>query len=132
MSCFVVDHGTIDTIVQGMITEGLCPPHNGSMVGRVLLRQNVYAYTKRYKGESTAELMGDVRQYRFRGIEAPLDPAIVLQQVKCYQHQCIDDPTFEGSPARALVVELARTLAERGVSAAGPWGVADISEAVAR
>jgi hypothetical protein len=132
VSCFVVDHGTIDTIVQGMITEGLCPPHNGSMVGRVLLRQNVYAYTKRYQDVTTAEMMGSARQYRFRGIEAPLDPAIVLQQVKCYQYQCIDDPIFEQSPARALVVELARTLEERGVSAAGPWGVADITEAIAR
>ena len=132
MSCFIVDKGTIDTIVQAMIAEGLCPAHNGSMVGRVLLRQNVYAYTKRYQGETTAEMMGDVRQYRFRGIEAPLDPAIVLQQVRCYQYQCIDDPIFEQSPARALVAELARALGERGVKAAGPWGVADIAEAVAR
>lgn len=132
MSCFVVDNGTIDTIVQAMIAEGQCPPHNGTMVGRVLWRQNIYAYTKLNPTESMPALMGDVRQYRFRGTDQPLDPAVVLQQLACLESQCCGDPQWENTPARALIHRLVETLEARGVKAAGPWGVADITEAVAR
>ena len=134
MSCWIVEKGHIDCLVQALVNEGQCPIANASMVGRTLWRQNVYSHQARYPqaGDERAGAMGDIRHYKFRGNEAPLDPAIVLQQVHCYQYQSSDHPHWRDSPAFALMAQLEDTLVNRGIDPAGPWGISDIDQAVAK
>ena len=127
MSAWIVSKDHIDCIVQAMIAEGLTTMDNATMVGRVLWRQNHHSVDYRYNEESDPSCW---RGYRFRGIEAPLDDAIVLQQLWCYEYQSCEDPGWEHSPARVRTNQLATALRARGVQADGPWGIDHIEQAV--
>lgn len=129
MSCLIVEHATIDCLVQAMVGEQVCATNNATMVGRVLWRQNIHAFQASHPHVDVADDLGRMRQYQYRPFHGALNPDVVLQQADYYQHQASGDPRFERSPARRLVVELARQLRERGAVARGPWGIDTLTDA---
>lgn len=153
MSSWIVSKGHIDAIVQLALTEKLIPFDQADAVGALLWIENRTSVNCRY---SEAEGLPD---YRFRGVEAPLDDAIMLRQVGCYAYQSCDHPTWDQSGPAQLTLRLSEILAGRlgftyhpgGTHASwaeesrcpeckkhaqatetAPWGITTIEEAIAR
>lgn len=150
MSAWIVSKGHIDCLVQASIAERLTAPHEANETGRMLWQECFNSVVYRYPNDGDGERPGprdfrdaDVDDYEFRGVEAPLDDAIVVWQIHCYDYQSCEHPEWETSDARELVLKLeavidARHAAEgdswhyNAPSTQGwhPWGIDSIEQAV--
>lgn len=131
MSAWIVTKAHIDCIVQQAIVEGLVSAGEATKVGRELWQENHDSVNYRYSESQPCPA------YRFEGIEAPLDPVIVLKQVDCYDYQSCEHPGWDSSEARRLINALRDRLEAKGadwhhLSPAAAWGIDSLLEAVAR
>jgi len=97
MSAWIVSKDHIDVIVQAGINHGLVllSPGTPSEVGTMLWTENHRSVNYRYS-ERTA-----VPEYRFTGVEAPLDELVVVKAIACFEYQsCEDYGVWERSEAK--------------------------------
>lgn len=131
MSAWIVEKGHIDVLVQGMVQEGVIPMADRDDVGTVLWRENRDSVNYRYNGGE------EVDDYKFHGVEAPLNWHALLRAASCYEYQSCEHPTWDDSRACELIVLLQNELLEHGCShddpeyAAYPWGFEQVEQAVA-
>lgn len=153
MSAWIVSKSHIDCIVQSLIIEKLIAVVEADDTGQMLWRECLRSVAYRYPGDGDGERPGPndfrdchVDEYRFIGIEAPLDDAIVAKQIACFQYQSCEHPAWKVSAAKVLTDDLAERIAARHggdphwwstlTDARGhdglPWGIDNITEAIAR
>lgn len=85
MSAFLLPKPHYDALIQASITYGLLRFENADAMGVLLLRNNHRALHERY-GDPVPEVI----DYQFSGIEAPLDPAVILAAARSYVYQCAE------------------------------------------
>lgn len=139
MSAWIVSKAHIDCLVQSLAMEGIISFADANNIGRELWRENHRSINYRYSERGRAP------KYTFTGIEAPLDPGIVLKQTRCYWYQTCERPDFERSVSARLVEQLETALLGRLGYAdmtdfrehdprwnSAPWGIDSLMEAVQR
>ena len=67
--------------------------------------------------------------YRFGGVEAPLDPAIVHSLWRCYRYQASDTDDFDDTEAGRLTAGALDAYPQL-VDGLAPWAIRDITEAL--
>jgi hypothetical protein len=107
MSAFIVPVAHITVLVQALINEGLIPPGEASATGTLLLKENVKSVNIRY-GEKTR-----VKKYTFKGIEAPLEDAVVLAGICCIQYQMAEYDGYDLQPGWLLLEKLSKAMHAR-------------------
>lgn len=169
MSAWIVSKPHIDALVQSLIVEGFVPASEATATGRMLWEECRRSVAHRYPNDADGEWPGPVdfttqsiTDYRFEGVEAPLDDAVIAKNIDCYEYQsCEHGDEWRASEAKRLTHALALKIAER--HGAGeqfnddgtayvdgwyrapeppvgttftpddlPWGLDDIMQAVAR
>lgn len=146
MSAWTVSHAHIDCLVQAGIEHRLviADQHTPSALGRMLWDENYRQVNYRYGEDHPTP------DYRFRGIEARLDPVIVVKALACYRYQCWENTeAWEASESRRYTDSLLALLAAAaGVPDVGhddltawaralpaydcaPWGIDRLEQAVA-
>jgi hypothetical protein len=139
MSAWIVTKTHIDALVQAMVVERVIEADKATEVGKHLWSENYRSVNARYGGRARRPA------YRFEGIEAPLDDAVIARNIGCYWYQtcehdgneCYDNAT--GTPLRALLTLLEarnggedfdnRIEKERGARL--PWGINKWDDVVA-
>lgn len=155
MSVWVVSKGHIDCIVQSLVVEGVIQIDQATIVGRSLWLANRESFLERYEGRHARDnvSLAKLKAYRFEGIEAPLNDAIVYWEAQCWEYQCDEWSGFAASAQLELVRQLAdRIEARRAPASVGhfrdysignddwvkeynggpkpPWGLNSIEQAV--
>jgi hypothetical protein len=139
MSAWIVTKDHIDVLVQAIIVE-----HGGNFdttadnLGQMLWNENHESVNARYREDT--ETLG----YAFVGMEAPLDPVVVLKAINCYDYQSCEHDGWEGSEAKFLMDWLRERLAPKaGLLSAdavyelrayseAPWGIDRREQAIAK
>jgi hypothetical protein len=115
--------------VQSLFVAGLIEPDQTNQIGAELWLENHRSLNDRY-GDPVPEKL----EYTFTGIEAPLDPAVVLKQVDCYNYQsCEGEARWLNSAALELMELLhEKLIAQDGVDRRvdGLWGIDRLEQAV--
>lgn len=138
MSAWTVSKAHIDVLVQAMIDEQVIDPEQATAIGATLWRENYRSVNYRYRRHDP------VPRYTFRGIEAPLDPAVVVKSAACYHYQCAEFQGWADEHGARLVKELADRIGRKaGVDDPDllwqradetgrrlPWGIEDSREAI--
>ena len=126
MSAWLVTKDHIDCLVQSLFVAGLIEPDQTNQIGAELWLENHRSLNDRY-GDPVPEKL----EYAFTGIEAPLDPAIVLKLLDCYNYQCGNK---WGSSLAIELMELLheKLIAQDGVDRQvdGLWGIDRLEQAV--
>ena len=129
MSAWLVTKDHIDCLVQSLFVAGLIEPDQTNQIGAELWLENHRSLNDRY-GDPVPEKL----EYAFTGIEAPLDPAVVLKQVDCYNYQsCEGEARWLNSEALELMELLyEKLIAQDGVDRRvdGLWGIDRLEQAV--
>lgn len=137
MSAWIVSKGHVDCLVQSLAMEGIISFNEADAVGQDLWRENHRSINYRYDERRRTP------KYAFEGVEAPLDPAVVLKQVVCYDYQSCERPDWKRSRASKRITQLQEVLLARlGHSEesqfydnprwhSAPWGIESITEAIA-
>jgi hypothetical protein len=132
MSAWLVSKAHIDCLVQAMAVEGVIAFDQATTTGRLLWNENCLSLGARYDDPIPPEI-GD---YVFKGVGAPLDDAIVRNQIGCYGYQSCEHEEWEASEAKALCDRLQALLdgrlGEEADDTALPWGIDRIEEAFRR
>lgn len=140
MSAWLVSEAHIDALVQAAVVDGLVEVRAATATGRMLWRENMLSLAYRYDDPIDEEALDG---YRFEGIEAPLDDAVILHLAECYRYQTCEHVGWSGSDAARLTAALTSLIGARHPAwprdGAGdpippgdlPWGIDDIAEAVA-
>lgn len=139
MSAWIVSKGHIDCLVQALIVEGIVAREDADEVGQVLWHENHLSIEARYGDEPNTP------EYHFRGVDEPLDDAIVWMQLGCYGYQTCEHARWRDRTidARRWHDQLDAVYQRRyGCGHAGvlegrldrglPWGIQEIEEAIAR
>jgi len=123
VSAWIVSKAHIDVLVQAGITHGLVllSPGTPDAVGTMLWTENHASVNYRYSERT------EVPEYRFEGVEAPLDDLVVVKATFCYEYQaCEGADRWMASEARRYCDNLiARIDAVHGppsLGATGPYG----------
>ena len=128
MSAWLVSKAHIDCLVQSMFVTGVIEMDQKDEIGKELWLENHRSLNDRYGDPIPAHL-----PYEFEGIEAPLDPAIVLRLTRCYDYQsCEGEERYAASLASDLIGKLQQKLydipgSEREIE--GFWGIQHLEEA---
>ena len=126
MPAHLVTKDHIDCLVQSLFVAGLIEPDQTNQIGAELWLHNYQNLNDRY-GKPIPETI----DYTYTGIEAPLDPAIVLKQLDCYNYQC------GNKWGSSLAIELMDLLYEKLITQDGVdrrvdglWGIDRLEQAV--
>ena len=106
MSVFLLPKAHYDALVQAAVQYGLCRLDDADDLGRSLLRENYLSLAARY-GDPVPETI----DYRFEGVEAPLDPYVLVAAARSYRYQSCEHAGFADSDAETLVELLLTALA---------------------
>lgn len=130
MSAWIVSKTHVDALVQACVIERIITPEQATELGKHLWQENHRSVNYRY-GERKR-----TPAYEFRGVEAPLDDAVIRRNIECYWYQTCEHPenecynAAEGKPLGLLAAALdARhgegfeDQAERERGARLPWGI---------
>lgn len=143
MSAFVISDAHLDALVQSAIVARLhrsdtTPMNfgNATETGWVLLGQNVRSVlvSTPCPEQLMTAVYGPDRHdestplYRFSGVEAPLDPAIMHSLWRCYRYQASDTDDFDNTEAGRLTADALD--AYPLVEGLAPWAIRDITEAL--
>jgi hypothetical protein len=138
MSAWIVSKAHIDGLVQAAIVEQLVKVEHATSVGQDAWRENCESVAYRY----SEPLDPCWKDYRFAGIEAPLDDAVVMHAISCFDYQSCEHPGWETSLAHDLFghegslgkVIVARHDGDENYRSWGnrdlPWGVDHIEQYV--
>jgi hypothetical protein len=115
VSCWVVTKGHIDCLVQALVVERIIEVDAATVVGRSLWSANRESFKTNYEGRHARDnvSLAKLKAYRFEGVEAPLDDAIVYWQLRCYKYQCDECPGFYESAQYELMLKLADAIEAR-------------------
>ena len=128
MSALLSTKATIDCLVQSMVVTGVIEMDQKNEIGKELWLENYRSLNARYGDSVPAHL-----PYKFAGIEAPLDPAVVLRLTRFYDYQsCEGEERYAASLACDLIGKLQQKLydmpgSDREVE--GLWGIQHLEEA---
>lgn len=140
MSAWIVAKPHIDALVQSLVVAGLVPLDQATETGQMLWKENHRSVNYRY-GERRR-----TPSYTFTGIEAPLDPVVMVKQCGCYSYQTCEHPGWDKSKAKRLIDALAvhlratvdpplRYVPDWGYEDQryddAPWGIDRIEQAIA-
>lgn len=105
MSCYLVENGDIDVMVNAARQYGLLdvPPQK---LGDLLLRENVDSYRHCYRHTAEPDLELDGRHYVYTTYRQPLHPIAVLKVVDYYVVASDDNPGWETGVARKVCADL--------------------------
>lgn len=150
MSAWTVDKGHIDMLVQSMIDEGIIVAEVADEVGKKLWTENFRSVNYRYRGRKRRP------SYCFTPASGPLEEAIVLLNIGCYEYQTCEHPEWDASQAhhwmRCLTAAIVHRMGIDSIPLAGerdgdtavwhytrtweksngkiPWGITNIEQAV--
>jgi hypothetical protein len=142
MSAFLLPKAHYDALVQAAVQYGLCRLDDADDLGRTLVRETYVSLAARY-GDPIPETI----DYRFEGVEAPLDPYVLVAAARSYRYQSCEHRGYVDSDAETLVdlllTALAVDLRENYDEPTAGWGdfigdaetgwvIDDLNEAVAR
>jgi hypothetical protein len=109
MSAYVVDKGTIDTLIAGALRARLFGEDEATEKGKMLWWENVVSVAYRYSlatrnAQELAEYEGDVGAYTY----APCDPdgRAIVDAIGCLDYQSCEHDGWEASAACALLANL--------------------------
>jgi hypothetical protein len=127
MSKFVVTKAHIDALTQWLIVNETpaCRWESANAIGQMLWDENYVSVNSRSADHETLV----APRYEFAGIEAELDPDIMVKQWRCYDYQTRQHPGYEASLAAAFV-RYALKHFNGTQHGAGPWGISDLQEAI--
>ena len=125
MSAWTVSKAHIDVLVNALVNEGVIALGSAQYSGGQLWSENYRSVNIRY-GERTPR-----PPYRFTRVDWPLDDAVVLRCIGCYDYQCMEYDGYDRQPGmrklhklkRALIVKhgIKPTVDDYGSVADGTW-----------
>lgn len=125
MSAWIVNKPHIDALVQALIEYRLIGPSHATEIGRDLWAENHKSVNYRYGEAEKAP------EYKFEGVEAHVDPAVIARNIRCYWYQTCEHPDSPAYADNTLLAQLAAKLGEPDKGRDDiPWGIDDIRQAI--